>query len=76
MPTTMSLTIDQSLDPKDINPSEEDKVVVESLKELLGPERKTFTERRYILSQSLAKMIGLVWGQCTPKIREDIMGTK
>ena len=76
MPTTKSLMIDWGLDPDDTSPSAEDKAIIENLNELLGSERKTFTERRSILSQNLAKMFGLVWGQCTPKLREDIMGMK
>ena len=76
MPTTKSLMIDWGLDPNDTSLSEENRVVIESLKELLGLERKTFTECHSILTQNLAKMFGLVWGQCTPKLREDIMGMK
>ena len=76
MPTTKSLIIDWGLDLNDMSPLEEDKIVIESLKELLGPERKSFEERRSILTQNLTKMFGLVWGQCTPKLRGDIMGMK
>ena len=76
MLTTKSLMIDWGLDPNDTSPLEEDKVVIETLKEFLGPERKTFTEHHFILTQNLDKMFGLVWGQCTQKLYEDIMGMK
>lgn len=49
-------------------------MTIDNLRELLAPEQKTFVDRKSILMQKLAKLFGLIWGQCTPKLREDIMG--
>ena len=62
------------LDPTAASYTTDEQAVIDELKELLAPERKTFVDRKAILSQNLAKLFGLVWGQCTPKLREDIMG--
>ena len=52
----------------------EEKKTLENLKELLAPERRAFVDRKSGLTQNLSKLYGIIWGQCTPKLNEDIMG--
>ena len=33
-----------------------------------------FIERKSTLDQNISKLYGLVWGQCTPSLKEDIIG--
>ena len=54
--------------------TEEEKSTIEDLKELLSPEQKAFVDRKSTLTQNLSKLYGLIWGQCTPKLKEDVMG--
>lgn len=74
MPSLNKLKETWGLDPNAITYSTDEQAIIDDLKELLGPERKTFVDRKSILTQNMAKLFGLIWGQCTPKLREDIMG--
>ena len=49
--------------------TEEEKSTIEDLKELLSPEQKAFVDRKSTLTQNLSKLYGLIWGQCTPKLK-------
>ena len=48
--------------------------IIDNVKEFLGPERKTFVDHKLTLAQNLSKLYGLIWGQCTPNLKEDIIG--
>ena len=56
------------LDPANKTPTTDGQEIIDNLKEMLGPERKIFTEMRSVLTQNLAKMFGLKLGQYTPRL--------
>ena len=53
--------------------TEDKKSVVDNLREILGPERFVFVKRKFTLDQDISKLYGLVWGQCTPSLKEGII---
>ena len=61
-PTLGNLKVDWGINPSQNNLSADETDIIDNLKELLGPERKTFVDRKSTLTQNLSKLYGLVWG--------------
>ena len=74
MPTIKSLKKDYGIDPSvdDTKLSAEDQETVKELKDLLATERKAFVGRKSVLQSNHAKLFGLIWGQCTPLLQQDL----
>ena len=74
IPTLSKLKKEWDMEGDESLLAEEEKSTIEDLKELLSPEQKAFVDRKSTLTQNLSKLYGLIWGQCTPKLKEDVMG--
>ena len=74
MPTIKSLKKDYGIDPEteESKLSAEEKETVLELKELLAAERKAFVARKSTLQSNHSKLFGLIWGQCTPLLQQDL----
>mmetsp|Transcript_18801 Transcript_18801/g.21383 ORF Transcript_18801/g.21383 Transcript_18801/m.21383 type:complete len:567 (+) Transcript_18801:256-1956(+) len=74
MPTLKKLKVDTGIDPSitDDELTADDQLLVEELKSLLVSERKGFVTRKATLQSNLPKLYGLIWGQCTPGVQQDI----
>lgn len=74
MPTLPKLMRDYGMDPSvsDADRSADDQAIVNELKTLLDTERKSFVTRKAALESNLPKLFGLIWGQCTPTLQQDI----
>ena len=74
MPTIKSLKKDYGIDPDadegTLSKEEQDAIV--DLKELLSTERKSFVSRKATLQSNFPKLFGLIWGQCTPALQQDL----
>ena len=62
--------IDPEVDETTLTKEEQD-VIVE-LKELLSTERKSFISRKATLQSNFPKLFGLIWGQCTLALQQDL----
>ena len=74
MPTISKLKTEWGIDSSLASYSQEQQEIIDELQELLGPERKAFVDRKSVLKQNISKLYGQVWGQCTPKLKDDICG--
>ena len=74
MPTISKLKTEWGIDSTLTSYSQEQQEIINKLQELLGPERKDFFDRKSVQKQNTSKLYGQVWGQCTPKLKEDICG--
>ena len=54
--------------------AEDENTIVDNLQELLDLERKLFFERKSTLEHNISKIYGLVWGQLTLDLKEDVIG--
>ena len=54
--------------------TEDEKRIVDKLQELLGSEKVFLVDQKSTLDQNISKLYGLVWGQCTLALKEDIIG--
>ena len=66
IPSMRKLRNEWGIHNADEDITDEEKVLLADLKELLAPERKAFIDRKSILIQKFSKLYGLMWGQCTP----------
>ena len=76
IPTKKKLKIQAGIDPNidDDKLSNDEKELVEGISEIVTSELKLFSTRRNILFQNITKLFGIIWGQCTPSLQEDIRG--
>ena len=76
MPTTKKLLKEFGIDDNTnvTNMSEDDKDMISTVNELIKHELKTFMSKRGILKNNITKLWGVVWGQCTDALKEDIIG--
>jgi len=78
IPTKKKLKVQAGIDPtadeSKLIPDE--KEITDDINEIMTSERKLFSTRRNILFQNITKLYGVVWGQCTPSLQEDIRGLK
>ena len=74
MPSLAKLKEDYGLDPAadESTLSAEDKSIIKELESLLESERKAFVTRKATLTANMPKLFGLMWGQCTPTLQQDI----
>ena len=64
--------IDPTVEMEKLNQDEQE--IVEGIEEIINAELKLFSTRRNILFQNTTKLYGIIWGQCTPSIQEEIRG--
>ena len=74
MQTLKTLKKDYGIDPaKDISAlTQEEQEMVKELQELLATERKAFVGRKNVLQSNFSKLFGLLWGQCTPLLQQEL----
>ena len=74
MPTIKTMKRDYGIDPdtEETKLTQEEQDIVTELKELLSTERKSFINRKATLQANFPKLFGLIWGQCTPALQQDL----
>ena len=74
MPTKKSLKKDYGIDPNkdEATLSDDEKAILGELDGLLATERKAFVARKSTLQSNYPKLFGLLWGQCTPSLQQDL----
>ena len=74
MPTLSLLKKDYGIDNtvKVSKLSADNQEVVKELQELLSTERKAFVARKGTLQSNYSKLFGLLWGQCTPSLQQEL----
>lgn len=74
MPTITTLMKDYGLDTtvSEDDRSTEDKLVITNLQALLPTEIKAFVTQKSTLTSNISKLWGLLWGQCTPSLQQDL----
>ena len=74
MPTMNTMKEDYGIDvkKKESKLTQHEKDIVAELKELLTSERKAFINRKSTLQANYPKLFGLIWGQCTPTLQQEL----